>query len=67
MAVTPQTLKYRLVLELTELTPPVTTNDPETADSVRVESATKVTTRIIDADSYTELRTGINNFRNSLV
>lgn len=66
MADTPQTLKYRLVLELTEITPAVTTNDPATADSTRTESATKVTRRVIDAESFTELKTGIANFRNSL-
>lgn len=66
MTDTPQALKYRLVLELTELTPAITTNDPAVADSTRTETASRVTRRVIDADSLTELKTGIANFRNTI-
>lgn len=62
----PQTLKYRIILELSKIEPPVTTNNPEVPDSTKTEEGRKTITKVIEADSIVELKSGLAEFRTSL-
>lgn len=62
----PQTLKYRIVLELSKIEAPVTTNNPEVPNSTKTEEGRKVITKVIEADSIVELKSGLADFRATL-